>query len=87
MRKQSLQERFNEPASNFMKGMVAYGLSKKLGVEKGNIKCKFGRIIINDSTSFQLPAGYSDTYKGCGGGASIAGIKNNIIMICFHRKQ
>jgi len=76
IRKQSLQERFNEPASNFMKKMVEYALSKKLGLDKGSIECQFGRIVINDSTVFQLPEEYAGKYRGSGGGASKAGIKN-----------
>lgn len=80
IRKQSLQERFNEPASNFMKQMVEHALSKKLGLDKESIECQFGRIVINDSTVFQLPEEYSGKYKGCGGGASNAGIKN---QYCF----
>jgi IS4 transposase len=80
IRKQSLQERFNESASNFMKMMVAHALSKKLGLDKNSIECQFGRIVINDSTVFQLPEEYSDKYKGSGGGASKAGIKN---QYCF----
>ena len=76
IRKQSLQERFNEPASNFMKKMVEHALSKKLGLDKESIECQFERIIINDSTVFQLPEEYAEKYKGCGGGGSKAGIKN-----------
>ena len=75
-----MQERFNEPASNFMKKMVEHALSKKLGLDKESIECQFGRIVINDSTVFQLPEEYSDKYKGSGGGASKAGIKNHY---CF----
>ena len=80
IRKQSLQERFNEPAANFMKKMVEHALSKKIGLNREKIACKFGRIVINDSTVFQLPEEYSYRYKGCGGGASKAGIKN---QYCF----
>lgn len=76
IRKQSLQERFNTEASNFMKKMVEHALSKKVGLEKNRIECQFKRIIINDSTVFQLPEEYANKYKGCGGGASNAGIKN-----------
>jgi hypothetical protein len=76
IRKQSLQERFNESASNYMKKMVEHALSKKLGLDRKIIKSQFGRIVINDSTVFQLPGEYSDKYKGSGGGASKAGIKN-----------
>lgn len=74
--KQSLQERFNESASNFMKKMVEHALSRKLQLNGQSIACSFSRIVINDSTVFQLPAEYSDKYTGCGGGASQAGIKN-----------
>jgi hypothetical protein len=80
IRKQSLQERFNEPASNFMKKMVEHALSKKLGLDKEGIECQFGRIVVNDSTVFQLPEEYSDKYTGSGGGASKAGIRN---QYCF----
>jgi hypothetical protein len=81
IRKQSLQERFNEAASNFMKKMVEHALSKKIGLDKEHIECRFGRIIVNDSTIFQLPEEYSEKYKGNGGGASNAGIKN---QYCFN---
>lgn len=63
-----------------MKKMVEHALSKKLGLDKEHIECRFGRIIVNDSTSFQLPEKYSEKYKGYGGGASNAGIKN---QYCF----
>ena len=36
---------------------------------------RFTRIRILDSTSFQLPSPYADTYKGHGGGGSEAGVK------------
>ena len=55
IRKQSLQSRFNEGATLFMRTMVEYALSKKLGLDKEKIECKFGRIVIDDSTVFQLP--------------------------------
>lgn len=75
IRKQSLQSRFNEGATLFMRTMVEYALSKKLGLDKDKIECKFGRIVIDDSTVFQLPVEYSDTYRGSGGGGSNAAIK------------
>jgi hypothetical protein len=78
--KQSLHERFNESACDFMQAMVEHALSQKLELDKSPIKCSFGRVIINDSTSFQLPEEYADKYRGCGGGASNAGIKN---QYCF----
>lgn len=80
IKKQSLQERFNEPAVNFMKQMVEHALSKKLRLDKNHIKSQFGRIIINDATSFQLPEEFENKYKGNGGGASKACVKN---QYCF----
>ena len=76
IRKQSLQGRFTEAAANFMRKMVEHALSKKLELDRQKIECQFGRVVIDDSTVFQLPEAYSATYKGSGGGASTAGIKN-----------
>ncbi|MDO9255193.1 MAG: transposase, partial [Bacteroidales bacterium] len=47
-----------------------------LGLDKQKIACRFGRIVINDSTVFQLPEKYSGKYRGSGGGASTSAIKN-----------
>jgi hypothetical protein len=76
IKKQSLQDRFNSSASDFMKQLVSEALSKKLLFKKEALSCRFSRIIISDSTSFQLPEIYEASYKGYGGGASKAGIKN-----------
>lgn len=76
IRKQSLQSRFTSAATNFMRAMVEHALSKKLGLDREKIECKFGRVVIDDSTVFQLPEEYSGTYRGSGGGASNAAIKN-----------
>jgi hypothetical protein len=56
--------------------MVEHALSKKLGLDREKIECQFERVVIDDSTVFQLPEEYSGTYRGSGGGASKAGIKN-----------
>ena len=80
IRKQSLQERFNKYAVEFMKSMVAYALSVKLRVGEIKINFKFGRIIIGDSTVFQLPADFAKKYRGNGGGASKAAMK---IQYCY----
>ena len=76
IRKQSLQGRFNESAMLFMRAMVEHALSKKLGLDREKIECKFERVVIDDSTVFQLPGEFSGTYRGSGGGASTAAIKN-----------
>jgi len=80
IRKQSLQDRFGSQGVMFMKKMVEYALTKKLDLKREHIVCGFERIIINDSTVFQLPEEYAEKYKGYGGGASNAGIKN---QYCF----
>ena len=80
IRKQSLQERFNGYAADFMKSMVAYALSIKLRVNEVKKSSKFGRIIIGDSTVYQLPPNFAGKYKGTGGGASEAAIK---IQYCY----
>jgi IS4 transposase len=76
IRKQSLQGRFNKSATLFIRAMVEHALSKKLGLDREKIECQFERVVIDDSTVFQLPEEYSGTYRGSGGGASKAGIKN-----------
>jgi len=73
--KQSLQDRFNEPAVCFMKNMVGEALSKKLLTQDSLVPSCFSRIIIGDSTVFQLPSIYASKYQGSGGGASIAAVK------------
>lgn len=80
IRKQSLQGRFNVYAVEFMKSMVAYALSIKLRVGEVNTRLKFGRIIIGDSTIFQLPPKFSNKYRGSGGGASQAAVK---VQYCY----
>lgn len=75
IRKQSFQERFNGYAVDFMKSMVAYALSIKLRFNEVKESSRFGRIIIGDSTSYQLPPNFAKKYRGNGGGASEASIK------------
>ena len=76
IRKQSLQNRFNAAAARFLKEMVEHALAKKLKLSQAPIQSVFNRIIISDSTLFELPEAYHTKYKGFGGGASEAGIKN-----------
>jgi len=74
--KQGLDNRFNESAVIFMKQLTANALSSKL--DRGQVldnAVQFNRIMIKDSTVFQLPGSCAVKYAGCGGGASEAGIK------------
>lgn len=74
--KQGISKRFDDSAVEFMKEVTYSALSKKLNI-KDKLKDVgfFDRIIVKDSTVFQLPAEYSEVFKGSGGGASKAGIK------------
>lgn len=83
--KQSLHARFNEASVSFLKSVASKLLSMRLVPIASSLKglnfCK--RILILDSTSFQLPGCYSQTYKGWGGDASEAGIK---VHLCYDLK-
>jgi hypothetical protein len=80
IRKQSFHERFNEYAVDFMKSMVSYALSIKLRFNEVKQSSRFSRIIIGDSTVYQLPANFAGKYKGTGGGASEAAMK---VQYCY----
>ncbi len=73
--KQSLQDRFNERSVEFMHQLVGEVLSKKLTTQQAVIRTNFSRIIIGDSTVFQLPEAFEWKYRGSGGGASSSAIK------------
>jgi hypothetical protein len=73
--KQSLQERFNDQASSFIEKMLGDLLLQKLHFPAIVPHRVFGRIIIGDSTVFQLPESFASRYRGSGGGASNAAIK------------
>lgn len=83
--KQSLHARFNTTSVNFLKTVASMLLSMRLAPLRSGLQglsfCK--RILILDSTSFQLPDCYSSTYKGWGGDASEAGIK---VHLCYDLK-
>ena len=74
--KQGLDSRFNKYAVAFIKELSSNVLSSKLDSESilENATC-FPRIILKDSTHFQLPASYSEKYRGSGGTASESAIK------------
>lgn len=71
---QGLNERFNERTVQFLKMLFLQVFQKKI-CPTTSLSSRFTRIRILDSTSFQLPPLYANTYKGNGGGASEAGIK------------
>jgi hypothetical protein len=72
---QGLNERFNERTVQFLKRLFLQVFQKKICPVTTSLVNRFTRIRILDSTSFQLPSSYADTYKGHGGGGSEAGLK------------
>lgn len=68
VRKQSIQERFNEYAVSFMKAVLGKFLESQLNVtDNPEVLSFFNRVRVKDSTRFALPATYSETYTGTGG--------------------
>jgi hypothetical protein len=85
IRKQSLHARFNAASVTFLKNVAGKLLALRLAPLSSRLKglsfCR--RLLILDSTSFELPGNYSHTYKGWGGDASQAGIK---VHLCYDLK-
>jgi hypothetical protein len=72
----SLHERFNSGAVNLMKRVMEDALNKQLSLcQPPERSWKFNRILIRDSTSWQLDPSLGDIFPGSGGGASKAGVK------------
>ena len=68
---QSLHERFNQSAVNFLQSLIGMALESKLeGFYKGRFLNQFTAVKIQDSTSFQLPKSLSNYYSGCGGAST-----------------
>jgi len=77
--RQGFHERLNEEAVVFFEKMlaksVALELPQRLSKEIEALNAHFVRILIFDSTSFQLPAELASYFRGSGGGASEAAVK------------
>lgn len=84
--KQSVDGRFNDYASGFMKSFLEYVLSEKLNINCINHHGCFNRIVIEDSSQFQLPEAFAHEYAGSGGGASKAAIKIHFAFDLFTHK-
>jgi len=83
--REALHSRINENAVKFFE----YMLSKAINIEIPkkfhlNIAGSFKRILILDSTSFELPEQLSDIFKGSGGNASDSAVK---IQFCYDLKS
>ncbi len=77
IRKQSLHERFNHYALTFLKEALEKLLHQQLELEStifGDLK-GFNRILIKDSTSFQIDASLAQYYGGSGGAGSEASVR------------
>ena len=76
MSRQGIDFRFNESAVLFMKELSSKIMSLKFeAYTMLHHASNFNRILIKDSTIFQLPSSYSHKYAGPGGTASSSGIK------------
>lgn len=76
--KQGLDKRLNQNACVFIKSVLKQVLRLKLMEgSTGDLLKGFKGVKILDSTSFQLPEGLSEHYRGSGGGASTSGIKTH----------
>ena len=77
IRKQSLHDRFNHYALAFLKEALEKLLHHQLELEStifGNLK-GFNRILIKDSTCFQIDASLAQYYAGSGGAGSDASVR------------
>lgn len=70
LRKQSMQERFNEHAVAFVKSVLRMVLENQLQCTVKESLSIFNRVRIKDSTRFTLPCAYAQTYQGLGGAVS-----------------
>jgi hypothetical protein len=83
--RQGLHERINEKAVEFFEHMLSQAINihipKQLDL---TILEKFSRVLLLDSTSFELPENLAEVFKGSGGDASAAGVK---IQFCYDLKS
>ena len=78
-----LNQRFNQEGVDFLKGELEalIGTSTKISERlKSGLSKKFKRVIVVDSTSWQLHKKLEDRFGGCGGDASPAGIKVQVFL-------
>jgi len=76
MKKQSLDERFNQYAVCFLKKAVEELLNKHCSNTVSFMECdQFKRILIKDSVCFQVDASLAEYFPGCGGSGSPATVR------------
>ena len=75
IKKQSIDERFNECSVEFIRTLLEEQLEKQVTEPLATVCLeRFSSVKIKDSTRFQLPASVKDKYPGSGGAASEAGM-------------
>ncbi len=76
MKKQSLDERFNQHAVCFLKKAVGELLNKHCSKVDSLMGCaQFKKILIKDSVCFQVDASLAEYFPGCGGSGSPATVR------------
>lgn len=75
IKKQSLHERFNNNAVFFLKEALNRMLRKQLDLCITKNNTRFKRILIKDSTCFQIDSSLADAYPGSGGNGSKASVR------------
>jgi len=76
IKKQSLDERFNQYAVCFLKKAVEELLNKHCSATDSFMECdQFKRILIKDSVCFQVDASLAEHFPGCGGSGSPATVR------------
>lgn len=77
--RQGLHERINEEAVAFFEKMLSFAvrleLPERLSQAVADLCPRFKRILIYDTTSFQLPEELAKYFRGSGGGGSEAAVK------------
>jgi hypothetical protein len=76
IKKQSLNDRFNNYAVLFLKAALENVLSKQITKTILKEFKEFKRVIIKDATSFQIHPSLKGAFKGSGGSGSGAAMKN-----------
>lgn len=78
--KQSLFERFNERGVSLLKSLVELSLNELTGQLPGlNTKLAFSSVYIIDSSTISLPSTLQEHFRGCGGNASVAAAKLQVL--------
>jgi hypothetical protein len=73
--REGFHQRINDCAVKFFEFLLAQAININIKNVELDLLKQFNRVILLDSTAFQLPEELADVFAGCGGDASDAGIK------------